>query len=203
MVGALLIDLDGVLRDWPPDDAAVDRLKGLGLSLDTVNAALFDPDLLHRVVTGAITDEAWQLEAADQLRATHGVECGEALLAGRAYPGRLRPDVLDVCRRVRQHVPVSLLTNATSRLADHLHQLALATEFDRVFNSSEMGVAKPDTRIFERACDELRLTPDEVVFVDDTEGHVRAAASIGLRAHLFTTAAELEQILANEGILDS
>lgn len=202
MASALLIDLDGVLRDWPPDPRAVERLGALGLTLETVNAALFEPDLLHRAVTGVITDDEWQLEAAERLRAAHGVDCGAALLAGRAYPGRLRPDVLDLCRRARRRVPVSLITNATSRLADHLDQLALTREFDHVFNSSEMGVAKPGARIFERASDELGLSPEEVVFVDDTEGHVHAAAAVGLRAHVFTATAELAELLRRESILD-
>lgn len=196
---ALLIDLDGVVREWPGDGAELDGIEGL--SREVVRAALFEPELLHRAVTGEITDEQWQLEAAARLHSAHGVECASALLSARSYPGRARRDVLEVCRRARQAVPVYLVTNATTRLDDHLDQLALVEEFDRVFNSSELGVAKPDVRIFTRVCRELQLSPPDVVFVDDTEAHVEAAAAAGLRAHLFTTTAGLEEALRRASML--
>ena len=77
---------------------------------------------------------------------------------------------------------MGLITNATTRLDEHLDKLRLTTEFDHVFNSSEMGFAKPDVQIFELACDRLGLTPSDVVFVDDSPSHVEAAASVGINS---------------------
>ena len=198
MVAALLVDLDGVIREWPSEDPR-GRIPGLDEAI--VRAALFEPDLLHRAVTGQITDEQWQLEAAAILQEQEGVDCAAALTEARTYPGRVRPDVLDVCRRARKRVPLCLLTNATTRLSDHLEQLSLTTEFDRVFNSCELGLAKPDVEVFRRVCDDLGAEPSDIVYVDDTQRHVDAAQSVGLRAHLFTTTEELEALLRSESVL--
>ena len=196
---ALLIDLDGVVREWPKDVGDPDQIPGL--DPEVVRAALFAQDLLDQVVIGAITDEAWRLEAARRIEEECGVECATALLDAATYPGKVRPDVLALCRRVRGRAPVGLVTNATTRLDDHLGQLGVAGEFDRIFNSSELGVAKPDVRVFRLACEALDVEPADVVFVDDTSGHVAAAASLGLRAELYTSVHALETLLRREGLL--
>ena len=97
--------------------------------------------------------------------------------------------------------PRGPITNATTRLDEHLDKLRLTTEFDHVFNSSEMGFAKPDVQIFELACDRLGLTPSDVVFVDDSPSHVEAAASVGIRAHLFSTTTALAELVVSESLL--
>ena len=196
---AFLIDLDGVIREWPKDVGDPDRIPGL--DPEVVRGALFADDLLGQVVIGAITDEAWRLEAARRIEEACGVECAAALAKAAAYPGEVRPDVLALCRRVRERAPVGLVTNATTRLDDHLGQLGIAGEFDRVFNSSELGVAKPDVRVFRLACEALDVAPADVVFVDDTSAHVEAAASVGMRAELYTSVAALETLLRREGLL--
>lgn len=196
---AFLIDLDGVIREWPKDVGDPDRLPGL--DPDVVRAALFAQDLLDQVVVGAITDEAWRLEAARRIEEACGVECAALLADAAAYPGEVRPEVLALCRRVRERAPVGLVTNATTRLDDHLRQLGIAGEFDRIFNSSELGVAKPDVRVFQLACEALDVAPADVVFVDDTISHVEAAASLGMRAELYTSAAALEMLLREAELL--
>lgn len=194
-----MIDLDGVIREWPKHVGDPDQIPGL--DPEVVRAALFAPDLLDQVVIGAITDEAWRLEAARRIEESCGVECAAALANAAAYPGKVRPEVLALCRRVRERGPVGLVTNATTRLDDHLGQLGIADEFDRIFNSSKLGVAKPDVRIFQLACEALDLEPADVVFVDDTSGHVAAAASLGMRAELYTSADALETLLRGERLL--
>lgn len=55
----------------------------------------------------------------------------------------------------------------------HVHRLmaeyALDRFFDAIVVSSEVGVAKPDPRVFELACSKTGLAPREVVFVGDSE----------------------------------
>ena len=48
--------------------------------------------------------------------------------------------------------------------------------------SAEEGITKPDPRVFTKAIELLGPGVDEVVFVDDCPGHVRAALNLGMRA---------------------
>ncbi|MGH3588236.1 MAG: HAD-IA family hydrolase [Pseudonocardia sp.] len=50
--------------------------------------------------------------------------------------------------------------------------------------SHEVGLAKPDPRIYKLTCDRLDVQPDEIVFLDDVEANVEAARQLGWRAVL-------------------
>ena len=56
--------------------------------------------------------------------------------------------------------------------------------FDSAFLSFEMGVAKPDSRIFEQAVAALGVPPDRIRFFDDTEENLHAARALGIRGEL-------------------
>jgi putative hydrolase of the HAD superfamily len=51
---------------------------------------------------------------------------------------------------------------------------------DDIVYSHEVGMAKPDPRIYLLACSRLDVTPGDVVFVDDSEVAVAGAESVGM-----------------------
>jgi putative hydrolase of the HAD superfamily len=80
----------------------------------------------------------------------------------------------------RMHLGV--LTNGD---ADQQHRklryVGLAAQFSRVITSSEVGVAKPDARIFHEGCAQLGLPPAKVAYVgDNLETDAVAALRAGL-----------------------
>lgn len=60
---------------------------------------------------------------------------------------------------------------------DHLNQI-----FHQVFLSYEMGLAKPSKEIYEKMIADLDTKPDRIVFFDDLEANVKAAAAAGINA---------------------
>jgi putative hydrolase of the HAD superfamily len=188
----LIIDLDGVLRRWDPLDAVEERH---GLPRGALLGAAFEPERLRRVTTGAIDDDRWRAEVTAALVAAHGPAAAEAVVEWSASSGVVEPAVLDVVRRYRRGAPVVALTNATSRLPRDLARLGLDRELDAVFSSHELGVAKPDPRVFALVCARLEREPGQCRFVDDTAGHVAAARAAGLSAHHYRTPEELARFL--------
>ena len=63
--------------------------------------------------------------------------------------------------------------------------------FDGIVISGELGVAKPDPRIFAHLLETYRLRADATVFVDDLPVNVAAAAAAGMQTILFTDPAAL------------
>ena len=57
-------------------------------------------------------------------------------------------------------------------------------------HSREVGIEKPDRRIYEITCQELGVHPGDVVFLDDLEANVVAATQLGMRAVLFQSTAQ-------------
>ena len=66
--------------------------------------------------------------------------------------------------------------------------------------SGEVGVAKPDPRIFALLTERFGLRPERTVFADDSAANVAAGSAAGYDAVLFTTADALRADLAARGV---
>jgi putative hydrolase of the HAD superfamily len=53
---------------------------------------------------------------------------------------------------------------------------------DLIIYSHEVGIKKPDRRIFDLACERLGIQPSEMIFLDDVEEAVAAARELGIHA---------------------
>lgn len=71
--------------------------------------------------------------------------------------------------------------------------------FDAVIISCEVGLSKPDPRIYELCLDRLGLPAPQVLFVDDRADNIEGAARVGLRTLQFDgpdTLARLRALVA-------
>jgi putative hydrolase of the HAD superfamily len=70
---------------------------------------------------------------------------------------------------------------------------------DDIIYSHEVGLAKPDRRIYALTCERLGLQPEEFIFVDDVAGHIEGARAFGIHSILFQnngqTISEIEKRL--------
>ncbi|KAB7780753.1 HAD-IA family hydrolase [Xanthomonas sp. LMG 12459] len=198
---ALLVDMDGVLRLWPADDAALERAHGVPPG--SLRAVAFASALLDPAIRGATSDAQWRAEVVARLAALAPEADVAALVAAWSAPtaARINASVLALLRQVRQRMSVVVLSNATSRLPHDLQALGIADAFDAVVNSSEVGAIKPEPAIFLHALAQLGMAADEVLFVDDTAVHVEAARALGLRAERYVDAEALRAWLLVHGAL--
>ncbi|WP_033213582.1 HAD family hydrolase [Kitasatospora phosalacinea] len=199
-VGAVLCDLDGVLRIWA-DLADVDLAHGFAPG--TVAGAAFRPERLLPVVTGLVGDGEWRALVAGDLAAGCGsVERARAAVAawGR-QPSRVDREVLALLAEARRSVPVVLVSNGTDRLESDLAALGLDAAVDAVVNSARVGAAKPDPRIYLAAAERAGTPVERCLFVDDTAGHVAAAAALGMHGHHHRGADGLRAALDGHGLL--
>ena len=75
------------------------------------------------------------------------------------------------------------------------------SRFRDIVVSGEVKLLKPDPAIYYLALDRFRLRPAEALFIDDRAINVDGARAVGMKAHLFTDAADLRARLAAEGLL--
>jgi putative hydrolase of the HAD superfamily len=116
--------------------------------------------------------------------------------------------VTGLIARVRASgVPCHLATNQEPYRARHMSKvLDYRHVFDRQFYSCELGCSKPDPGYFRAILESLNLPPHAVLFIDDMEANVAAAASIGIRAELFGPVSdmdgvhEMQRILSRHGV---
>ena len=62
---------------------------------------------------------------------------------------------------------LAIVSNFDTRLRPILQQLGLEQLFDSILISAEIGVEKPNPTIFEKACQQLGVLPEETVHVGD------------------------------------
>ncbi len=191
---AYVFDLDGVVRDFAPGSPSPVIEAALGLPAGGLEALVFRPDLIEPTITGRQTFEQWYAAVCLALERTvpEPARVREHMELWRAHRGTPIDETVERITALRgDGHRTYVFTNGTDLVPDELELLGLTDLFDRVLNSADFGVAKPDPHAFAAAHraieDDLGpLPPAAVWFTDDRTDNVAAAAEFGWQATLFT-----------------
>lgn len=101
-----------------------------------------------------------------------------------------------------QDYSIGLLSNVASNwIRSTLLTEAEQTYFDDMVFSYEVGMTKPDPRIYRLACQRLGVKPEDTVFIDDIPSYCEAAKQQGMQAIVYedfaSLKAQLETLLTN------
>ena len=198
---ALLVDMDGVVRNWAGADfLAAD--EALGLPPGTYASVALEPDRVRRANDGTLTDDEWRAEVGATLAAEHGCDPGQARAAWGGDGFTIDDRVVDLVRGVRAGgVPTVCLSNATSRLEADLAEREIADAFTAVVSSSVVRSLKPDAAIYGAGAEAAGAVPADCLFVDDRPENVAGALAVGMPAVAFLDADRLEAVLRRVGLL--
>ena len=91
-------------------------------------------------------------------------------------------DAVQTLESLRPSYKLGLITNGPSQTQrPKINQFRLIDYLDLVVVSEEVGVAKPDPRIFQIALEQLALRPDQALYVGDSlEFDLPGAAAVGM-----------------------
>jgi epoxide hydrolase-like predicted phosphatase len=109
---------------------------------------------------------------------------------------RLDVELIEYIRSLRANYKTGLLSNAFSdlrRMAEDVWKFADA--FDEMIISAEVGLMKPDARIYKLAADQLGIEPSEAVFLDDFTHNVAGAQAVNMHAVHFKNPAQAKRDL--------
>jgi HAD superfamily hydrolase (TIGR01509 family) len=150
---------------------------------------------IHALERGELTLPDFEVHLASELSRRTGRRYVAPGLVSRLFEGfEHAPDMLGLVRRARRSgLATALLSNSWGNdyPRDGWDDL-----FDVVVISGEVGMRKPEARIFRHTVDLLGVAPGACVFVDDVAPNVAAAAAAGLvgvhHTSYESTLAELE-----------
>lgn len=180
MIRAVVFDLDGVLRHFDPVHVVLIETDH-DLPPGSIHAAAFAAPLLDAVTTGRITRADWVRRVGEQLGNTRAAE------AWGRHPSAVDEEMLGLSDELRSFgIRTAILTNGTDTIPAELRELGVDIRVDAVFNSAEIGFAKPDPRAFRHVLDALGLPPADVFFTDDSPSKLTGAAELGMLTHHFT-----------------
>ncbi|MBN1647882.1 MAG: HAD family hydrolase [Spirochaetales bacterium] len=96
------------------------------------------------------------------------------------------PDTKYVLETLNRKYILGLVSNFDH--PDHVRKSLKENQLENLFHSivvsAEVGVKKPDPKIFDRAFQETRLKPNEVIYVGDTADDMAAAGAAGMKSVL-------------------
>jgi len=121
---------------------------------------------------------------------------------GRADRWRAYDDVVPAFRRLRDRgLSIGLISNWDKRLTGLMDGMGIAPLLDTIVSSAEVGLHKPDPRIFELACDRLGVAPEESAHVGDHHyADVLGARAVGMLPILIDRHAGEGRALAESAI---
>jgi putative hydrolase of the HAD superfamily len=193
---AVFLDIGGVLMpEYLP--AAVDEWSArLGISGESLVAAVFRGND-DQVLIGRVSEPAWWRVVGDRLGVGPDLaaELRRDLVSREAWDGAM----LALLRELRGRASIAVISNAWPHMRASLERAGLVGTLDAVVLSCEVGWAKPDARIYTAALQRVAADPGDVLFIDDTRGHVAAAESLGMTGHVHvgtaSTIARIEDFL--------
>jgi putative hydrolase of the HAD superfamily len=177
-------------------DASGVTLEELGTAMAAVGAVRGE-NPLYTLETGRISEVEFMTALGEEISRARGVEVslagfGEALFAGMAPNEPFVAFMHEL--RGRGHAMAICTNNVREWSARWRAMIPVAELFDVVIDSSELGVRKPDPRIYEATLAALGVAAESAVFIDDLQINCEAAAALGMRAVWFQ---ETDQAIAD------
>jgi HAD superfamily hydrolase (TIGR01509 family) len=139
---------------------------------------------------GRMAPRDWHAHLCKKFNFSYTLDEFRAIWNSVLDPEPILPDLL--FERLAAKCRLALLSNTDPI---HVAHIEASYPFVRHFHarvySCRVGASKPSPVIYHHALREVAALPDEAMFIDDIHENVEAAASLGINAYHFTSAAEL------------
>ena len=144
-------------------------------------------EAFHQHERGEISDEAFAKAMCHDLELPLSYE--QFVHGWQAVFVALRPEVIDIMKTLREQghrVVVLSNTNAlhTTFWPDEYPQIYAAA--DHIYLSQEMGMRKPEARIYQRVLELEGFSAADAVFFDDNADNIEGANQLGIASVLVT-----------------
>jgi glucose-1-phosphatase len=195
----LLLDLGLVMVDLDYGRFGA-RMKALtGLNRAQLQAIFAADDLGRRFETGSLTGEQFFAEVCR--RTGREMMWAEFLDAWNSIIGAaVIPD--QTIAVLAGNVRLWAISNTNELHFGFLSRnFSFLSYFEGVILSHEVGVLKPDSRIFHIALSRMQADPAGVLFVDDQEANITAARELGIDSFQFLDPDQFAAELARRGLL--
>jgi len=180
-IKAVIFDLGGVIvRTEDPEPRRKMALE-LGMTPEALSQLVFSSESARLATLGKLTtQEHWEaVRRALSLDVEQHRRVPVAFWGGDSVDFEL----VNYLRSLRSRYKTGLLSNAWDDLREAItYEWKIEDAFDELIISAEVGLAKPDPRIYNLAAEKLGVMPGEAVFVDDFFENVVGALQVGMRA---------------------
>ena len=197
MIRAIFFDFGGVLMRTEYQAPRQYLAERLNMEYDDLVRLVFDSEISRQAAVGAVTvDQHW-----DAVMKKLNRPASEARIIRDEFFGG---DVLDrtlinLIRSLRTSgkYKTGLISNAWNDLRGYIEKEKFDDVFDTMIISAEVGVMKPEAKIFKLALDQLKVPAKDAMFVDDFIENIEGCEKVGMKGLLFLDAeTDIEKLKA-------
>jgi len=193
---AILFDYGSVLVQLVDEIPRQQLAERYGVPLKRIYNLLFDTEASIQAALGEISMEHHWRAIHEILHVPPG-ERSEFINQFWSADG-LNRELVEILPALREHYCLGLLSNANDDLRQMLiERWQIADLFDDMIISAEVGLLKPDRRIYELAIQRLGVQAGEALFIDDMPVNVEGAQIAGLQAIQYIDNSQVLQVLGS------
>tara|TARA_R110000737_G_scaffold98184_2_gene132448 strand:- start:28418 stop:29035 length:618 start_codon:yes stop_codon:yes gene_type:complete len=185
-VKAILFDLGGVLINLDYQKT-IHAFEKMGIeNFDTLYSQAQQDDLFDDFETGKISSFHFINRILDLL--PQGSNPNQVVSAWNAMILDFPMNRLDLLENLSKKYPICLLSNTNDLHMEKVRRelkktsnKALEDFFNTIFLSQEIGLRKPTKEVFEYVSQKIGVSPEEILFIDDSIQHIESAKNIGFQ----------------------
>ena len=200
MIKYIVFDLGGVMVTLDPISGDKAFKESVGYN-DFIS--IFDPYLpkgiFHKMESGAIDAAGFREEIREVS------ECNADDDAIDSALNKILKDIprykVDLLAMLNERYSLYVLSNtnpiAMTKVPElfKAHGHSMDSLFEKLFLSYQMGVTKPDPRIYEMVLQGITPDPSEILFIDDSPANIEVAARVGFEVLLYDPADDLAKVV--------
>jgi putative hydrolase of the HAD superfamily len=192
-IRAVFFDFGGVIVRTEYQTPRQHLAERLGMDYDDLNRVVFDSETGQQAAVGAITSQQhWEAVMKRLKRPSEEMNTiRNEFFAGDIVDHQL----LHFVRSLHGKYKTGLISNAWSDLRENLAREKMDDAFDHIIISAEVGVTKPDAKIFQIALKQAEVSPNEAVFIDDFRVNIEGCEKVGMKGiHFKDATSTLQQL---------
>lgn len=182
MIKAIVLDIGGVLLRTEDHSGRQALENKYDLPPGGVDELVFNSKIAAKSTVGMVhPDQIWQ-NLAEKLSLSP--EALEEFKLAFWQGDQIDQELLSYLKSLRASYTTALLSNAWLDAREALanqHQIIEGLTVDHIIISSEIGIAKPDKRIYHILADTIQCDFNQILFVDDFIKNIEAAKELGIQ----------------------
>lgn len=200
-IDAVVFDLGGVLIDWDPRHLYRQLFDGDEAAMERFLAEICSPAWNAEQDAG----RSWH-DAVEMLAELHPAQRERIVAYDERWPEMLGGAIegtVEILAELRAGgVRLAALSNwSAEKFPIARARFDFLGWFEAVVVSGEVGIAKPDPRIYRRLLERTGFVPAATLFVDDVPANIAVADGMGMLTHRFRDPATLRGALQQLALL--
>ena len=181
-IKAVFFDLGGVILRTEYQAPRQHLAGRFGMDYDDIDKIVFGGGAngsAARASLGEITEEEHWLNVMKVLKQPAGEyeRIRDEFFAGDV----IDHEILNFLRSIKPKCKVGLISNAWSGLRQYIVRKKFDDVFDCMVISAEVKAVKPSAEIYHIALEQVGVSPNEAVFVDDFLENIEACEKVGMK----------------------